>query len=334
MPYAEDAYRADYLELTTPYEVDSLTKTDGFEAAVLAEYGVSLEKICFAAADLVDLATENKAVVFSTTIKQIATLLTEKTEYTPDEVKYFINAFSLKSREKWDEVLSPWRKSDIYPWLYDRKLSNVSRPFFLLGNDEESEVIYGMDSMLSGITQTLEKIKAGHFPTERFHSSEMKSYIGRVANKMGNAFTAQVDALVRSNDWSTEIELDVSTLGGPAKLGDLDVVAYDTAGRVFVLECKRLSRPRNAFEVSTQIDRFKGSGTGDLLLKHINRVNWLRENFESLEEYLKIKLNINKLEHRIVTNRIAPLKYVGIEGINPNLFITFDEILNKSNLGN
>jgi hypothetical protein len=46
-------------------------------------------------------------------------------------------------------------------------------------------------------------------------------------------------------------------------------------GRLIAIECKNLQMAKTISEVADVLNRFKGHGEGDELLKHLKRVDWL-----------------------------------------------------------
>jgi len=154
------------------------------------------------------------------------------------------------------------------------------------------------------------RIENGWLDTESVKSDEMKSYIGTVAREEGEAFEAEVAAYFPEDKWKTHQRLLLSSLGAPAELGDLDVLAWREDGqRLIAIECKRLKPARTVGEIGEQLSKFKGEAL-DRLTRHIKRLHWLNTNSDSVRSQLAIPKRDALFEGLLVTNVIVPMQYV------------------------
>ncbi len=101
----------------------------------------------------------------------------------------------------------------------------------------------------------------------------------------------------------------MTELGGFAELGDVDVLAWRQTGEIRVIECKRLQLARTVAEVAEICRRFRGEAK-DELDKHVQRINWIRDNPESLHHVVGFVPDPTYIDDRLVTNTHVPMMYL------------------------
>lgn len=80
----------------------------------------------------------------------------------------------------------------------------------------------------------------GRLPIDLFDSAAMRSWIGKVVNERGHAFNKTVQSIFKNAGFQAR-EVNVTELGGPAELGDVDAFAWSTeSGLVYAAECKKV----------------------------------------------------------------------------------------------
>ena len=100
-------------------------------------------------------------------------------------------------------------------------------------------------------------------------------------------------------------------LGAPNELGEIDVIAFDSkTSVVWVIECKNLREARTIKEIAEQLGKCTGRADvrGDIVYKHIRRMEWLKSNIGALAKLLKMT-GIVPLKDRIVSSRIVPMRF-------------------------
>ena len=109
--------------------------------------------------------------------------------------------------------------------------------------------------------------------------------------------------------WNTRVELQMTELGAPAELGDVDVLAWNSVGDVQLIECKRLQLPRTVAEVGELCRRFRGDAK-DQLDKHVRRVEWIKARLACLESVIGFVPDPDRVDVRLVTDTHVPMTYV------------------------
>ena len=85
---------------------------------------------------------------------------------------------------------------------------------------------------------------------------------------------------------------------------------------------------RTAREIGLLLLKFRGdlSDKKDKLTKHINRVNWLNENIDTVCSKLGITQQIIEIKPLVVTNRLVPMGFVHNTHLSKVEFITLSDL--------
>ena len=280
-----------------------------FIAAFEAEYGLTLNQASEGFSELLDQAIESDSAVTETTLGVIKDRLTSNRGLSPDAIEAFLRAFAIFHRPEWDKAPKGFWFTDIEPWRFSRRLAVIIRPLLIFGNLDTDKVFYGVGSLRVGFSHLLHRIEEGHLPQTFFNSAEMKRYIGSVNNEKGHAFARSVSDQLEEQGWQTRLEVQMTELGAPSKLGDIDVLAWKPSGEICIVECKRLQLARTVAEVAEVCRRFRGEAK-DELSKHLRRVEWIRANPETLQPIVRFLVSQCRIDDRLVTNTDVPLTYI------------------------
>ena len=79
-------------------------------------------------------------------------------------------------------------------------------------------------------------------------------------------------------------------------------------------------------EVADVLNRFKGHGEGDELLKHLKRVDWVINNLNQVKERVSFKGTVSSFEHYLLTNTEMPMQYVTELPIDTRLIKSYKNI--------
>tara|TARA_R100000027_G_scaffold67722_1_gene68180 strand:+ start:8638 stop:12456 length:3819 start_codon:yes stop_codon:yes gene_type:complete len=307
------------LNFTTPSrgargagEVDS--NVTAFMRAFEAEYEFSFEKINDLVDFFDDLAVRNGQAGGAMLFSEFKAILRAKIGMNRSEVDTFLDRFTLPIRSAWDKDLPlGCEKSDVLPWRFSRGLSVLLRPIPVVS--KSPEVVAISAPHLHRWRQYLTySILEGRLPDRLFSSAGMKKYLGQVANKKGHEFTEETAANIKKVLPSQRIEIKLTELGAPQQpdLGDVDILSWDqSAGLVFLIECKRLKPALTVRHVIQQLEEFRGDKKEkDSLAKHQMRVDWLRENPVEIERITGINRNDIKWIPLLVTSGRVPMAFV------------------------
>ncbi len=280
-----------------------------FIEAFQAEFGLTPDEAVDGVAALMDLAVERNSVIVETTLGDLNACLTSAGSLSPAAAQAFVRTFSVSHRPKWDEPPTGFRKQDLYPWRFRRRLSVAARPVLVFGEQDSDKVFFGAGMLRAGAAYLIGRSEDGQLPQEFFVSKEMAKYVGAVNSSRGHAFAQSVAEQLEKHGWHTRTEVQMTELGGPSELGDVDVLAWRPTGEIQLIECKRLQLARTVAEVAEICRRFQGEAK-DELDRHIQRVGWTKANPKGLERIAGFVPDPANIDHRLVTNTRVPIMYL------------------------
>lgn len=300
--YYNDKPTGDRTKISDVYSTD-------FIESFNAEFGLSLDEAFDGFAECMEIAVDKNNRIVEISLKELKNRLIYKRKLSSKSTESFINAFGLYHRASWESPPSGYDFKDIAPWRFRRPLSFTAKPILILGVDDDDLVIYGIGTLQQSFSYVIGRSENGKLPQEFFSSIEMKKYIGKVNSIRGHEFGFSVAEELSNSGWKTRNEVQMTELGAPSELGDIDVLAWNSSGKVFIIECKRLQLSKTVVEVSEICKRFKGDAN-DELDKHIKRVVWIKKNPQSLKNIIGFVPDKNKLHDRLVTNTHVPMMYL------------------------
>lgn len=294
-------------------EVEGEVAGPGFEAAFIAEFGLSMEQYGAFVLGVTSEALKQRGAHLWLRRNEVIPRLREAGSGNPERA---FEVFALKPRARWDERdPANAKRRDWYPWRYNRRLSILRRPLVQFSTDDDPVVLL-MPSILAGTLDYLQKASFGRLPDELFDSPEMISCIGRAADRNGHDFNRKVAQRLDELEWNTEQEVSLTQLGGEAELGDIDVLAWRLdSGLVYVIECKSLQFDRTCGEIGERLAEYS-AGTVDgertPLQKHLDRISNLEANREWLSHLTDIPVERLQLRSALVTEQLVPMQFAGI----------------------
>lgn len=296
-----------------------------FLSAFQAEYKLSIANVIDILVELLKFAGEQESLVIETSRSVIVNRLKDKCNLSIEQIEYFLDKFSLFPRPSWPIPPNAFKLNDIYPWKFRRALSLIARPFLSFGKDAQSPIIYSAGIMMECFNILIKRASTGQIPPEYFESSEMKSWIGLINHELGNKFTDTVADYFQNKQWKTRIRLNMTEVGAPPELGDIDILAWDNENkRILVIECKRLVFARTVGEIGEQIKKFRGE-SNDELGKHINRINWLSGNKEKLLKITNSGEDVS-IEPWLITNTLVPFRFLENLPLDKEYIVSFNEL--------
>lgn len=280
-----------------------------FINAFSSEFGLSPDEMVDGFAELMELAVESNHAVVGTTMGVLRNRLIDARGLSSDACNAFLRTFGLFHRQAWDQPPNGFKEKDLRPWRFSRRLSLTVRPLLAYGENDDDKVQYGVGAVRQSFFYLLDRIERGQLPGDFFMTAEMKKYIGTVSHERGLAFNKTVAKAFRNKGWETRVEVQMTELGAPAELGDIDVLAWKPTGDVLLIESKRLQFARTIAEIAGICQRFRGD-TKDDLDKHVRRVSWLKQNAGNIERIVGFKPQQDRIDVRLVTNTHVPMMYL------------------------
>lgn len=331
--YVSASFNSGYKKAASEYESwihsrESEEKLTGqfvspeFAAAFKAEYAFDFPQLIAIVGGLMDVCVESQRVTVALSANDLRAV-GEAKNISPEEMRKFLDSFSLQFRESWIPV-APVKAKDVEPWRFERRLSVMLRPLIECGLAESAKYVFGVGTLREAIAYVLESTTEGSFDKDVFRSKEMRSYIGRRVDESGRSFTELVASSMRDFGWQAKTEVKMSELGAGKNpnLGDVDVIAWSNNGNILAIECKRLKRSRSISEIAQSCARFAGT-EGDHLHKHLRRVQWLKENLSALGRFAKVPPATINLVCPLVTSAEVPFGYLQNLPIPASDIVTF-----------
>lgn len=299
-----------------------------FIKAFTKEYGLTPDEAVDGMAELMELAVEVDDLVVETTLGELKIRLEKSRGMSLEARDAFVKTFSLFPRPSFLDPPVGFMKEDLYPWRFRRRLSTIVRPLLVFGDQENDKVFYGVGAVRLGFDYLLGRTEEGQLPDRFFLTSEMKKYIGSVNDRRGHAFAASVCESLKLVGWQAECEIQMSELGAPPELGDIDVLAWKESGEVLLIECKRLQLARTVAEIAEVCRRFQGEAK-DQLARHVRRITWVNENLSSLKRIIRFCPIQEQVDARLVTNTHVPMRYLNSLPVRPDKIGPFNALFGK-----
>ncbi|WP_420448082.1 hypothetical protein [Candidatus Palauibacter sp.] len=334
-PFSRRRLDREYLEYASNYEDyrdpgggnnGSSRFTEDFASAFKEEFGVSIEGLLETVGALLDLAADEERLV----VRRSATTLQRRVRrargLARSDVANALSFLTLPSRDRWDSTPKGYSDKDWYPWRFRRRLSIALAPLVALGQRPEDDIVFGASQLPASVSYRLNGLGKGYFPSEHFATGAMQRYVGDTRRRQGHDFALRVADVLGTIDWHTDTNVEMSSLGAPAELGDIDVLAWrrDTR-RLLVIECKSLIPRGNTYELVEELLAFRGEAK-DRLGRHLARVEWLSDNTRVLSRCHTRAGQPPQLTPLFVTNRDVPMRYVDTLPVPPEGFQTIDEL--------
>ncbi|MHB8968230.1 MAG: hypothetical protein ACYC57_08220 [Thermoleophilia bacterium] len=338
LPFVRNFYREEFVSYADAYgKLYEKEKPSGstrmsdlyskeFNDAFGAEFGLTADEAVEGFSELLDLSVELKSVIVKTSLGELRQLLISKRGLSPNACKSFFKAFSLFHRPKWDEPPEGFKQKDLNPWRFRRRLSATVRPLLIYGDSDNDTVLFGAGGLWQSFGYIFDRIEQGQLPGTFFTSKEMKSYIGAVNDERGHDFAKSTAKSLSELGWSVQPEVKMTELGAPAQLGDIDVLAWKENGGVLLVECKRLQQAMTIAEIAEICRRFSGEAK-DELDKHVQRLNWVLKNRDSLKAKLGFTPEEKKIEPRLITNTHVPMRYLESLPISQEYIGTISQLM-------
>jgi hypothetical protein len=238
-------------------------------------------------------------------------------------IQKFIEHFSLANRKRWDKIPKGYVFRDIAPWKHKRRLSCLVRPLI---EADDNELFCSLSLIKVSSMYFIDRAKDGEFIPEFYNSAKMRSFVGKMIDKKGADYTNAIREYFEECGWQAKSEVLMPTLGAPQKLGDIDVLLLSPDGRLIAIECKNLQMAKTISEVSDVLNRFKGHGEGDELLKHLKRIAWVSDNLVQVKERVSFSGEIKSFEHYLLTNTEMPMQYASELPIDTKLIKSYKNI--------
>ncbi len=309
-----------------------------FLEAFRSEFGVSVDELRAFRDAVENEALRREEAVF---VAAFGDLIEICRGFPIDEkaIHAVLESFSLANRGRFENIPQGFKKTDLYPWRFRRRLSLISRPLVQLDNDPSPTYMISPGLLGESITLAVSRSFEAEIQPSDVRSTEMKRWLADESSRKAHELVVEVAGVFSSVGFEVLIEKRLSELLGEKsddKFGDVDVLAWKpNSKRVIAIECKNLQLAKTATEIAEQLSRFAGmvdrNGERDDLLKHIERCDALRARASALTKNIKSLGAKPVLLCAVCFSRSVAIKYV--QSRFPRVrFWTLDEIRRDSGL--
>lgn len=244
----------------------------------------------------------------------------------------FIDTFSLKSRKNWAKPPKDMAMRDIYPWAFSRRLSIVSRPIVQLDSSADPHLIVAPHSIRAGFRYLVAGAHRAELPQDFFKTDELRNKWWGKAGE-GHTHAKEVADRLKGSGWEVRLEINVPHVLNKkldSDVGDIDVLAWKNDSEdVWVIEAKDLSRARNHSEMAHMLSDYQGkakpNGEPDKLLKHLRRVEYLRDDPSSVARFCKI--DNPTVKSALICSGVVPMQYAKIDALSDTFVGDIEELI-------
>lgn len=289
-------------------------------AALQAEYGVSSTTFGDFSSGLCDLAVSAGHDVMLVTRSELIARVRDGRGIDEAILAMLVDRLTLPCRDGWEDVPPGAHPNDYDLGRFDRPQSLIGRPLIALSQGPDPLLAVGPAAVERAFLHNLSGALTGNLQDRFWSSKEMRSHVGRAANRAGMAF----------NDGIAE---DLRALGLPAdasiapwaclnhkatptikQLGDIDVLAFSPDRRhAWVIEAKDIKLCRTLGETARRLSDYRGqqrtNGKPDNLLRHLDRVAYVRAHAGDLAKRLKLDA-VPQVHGLVVVDTPQPMNFV------------------------
>lgn len=308
-----------------------------FREAIRAELGLEIEDVAYLADKAYELGLQRNELMFETSRPDFEKALAS--ERSPEIAKMLIEAFVFPLRDGWRNLSGDEDVRNIQLWRLRRTLSVLRRPIIEV---MPSNLLISPDMVNTAVFYVLRSYYEGTYRQRDLQSKPMCDWWSTANNRRGTNFAERVAAKLTELGWVTSlrkkkwIEVQMTEIladKAGKKFGDVDVIAFDPrSGRVLCIECKALHFHKTHGEVAEQLSDYRGElnskGKPDDLLKHLNRIELLRENTEKLAKFVRTTSDI-VMEPLLVFENPVPMLFAWKDRMKQNEIATFSSLAGR-----
>ena len=257
------------------------------------EFGVTFSELRLFLQEICLEGEEQAGLAKMLRIEDLVLMLSDSLDWSEEKVRSVLQFMTMTSRE---DFFSPkeGRAADVYPWRFNRALSCLRRPLFLVTYGHSAWIMWGnrhvrhaLDYLYNLCVTGRIKVKSGPF------KNSVVSWRQEAAAEFQSTVRKQIEEIT-----SFPARCAVQKIGKRKlekcglPLGDIDVLgAIPHARIILAIECKDLSFARSPAEIRNQLDDLLGkNGSGmSTVGKHLKRVLWLEDNLKEVLQWLRLK---------------------------------------------
>ena len=297
---ADRLYGRDRMPPEPQADDDRLRIDVKLRSAIEAEYQVSAEAFIdlqYAVLQVIEVAGDD---VITMRRSELARMLAANESYPSDNPMPLLIRLTLPRRTSWLDRSSSLAESDIDLSRFDRPFSLIGRPLLALDDEPDPTVLLAPLLVSDSTMYAFSGLMDGCLQNQFWFSGAARRYVGEASAAAGPRFEERVAEKLRGMGLRAWVRCKPSWALNQKvsqELGDIDVLAVSADGlRVWVIEAKNLRLCRTEVEVASRLYEYrgrtvinsKGKEVPDALLRHIRRVQYLRERNSALCHRLEL----------------------------------------------
>jgi len=253
-----------------------------------AEFGCAIEQLASFFREALALAYEKQVPVVVESRKAFLARLATRLGWSEAAVDRCLSHFTLSPRARFVEPPAPFRTADLWPWIFNRGLSYVRRPFIRRPDDD---ICFAPGHLSQTWTNLMMLLTTGRF---KARTPELRAAMDQYVQAPSRAFAEEVGRVLKQR--GLIVATHVSKVAGMRieagrgrSLGDVDVlIAQKSKRRIIAIECKDVQLDRMPHEISSDIrDLFLGSSSkASAQDRHLARLAWLRARQDDVVKWL------------------------------------------------
>lgn len=290
------------------------------QAALRAEYGVTSETFGAFDRTLCGLAIAADKDVILLRRSELLVRLQENPELDARTLTQLIDRLILPCRSGWADLLPGFHSNDFDLGRFDRPLSLIARPLLAIEQGPDPMLAIGPAVVERSFMHSLGGAMNGSLQDRFWSSTRMRSYVGGAANRAGMAFNDAIAEDLRAMGLEANASvapwacLNHQAIPTIKLLGDIDVLAFSSDRRhAWVIEAKDIKLCRTLGETARRLSDYRGKrrrdGKPDNLLRHLDRVAYVRAHVADLAKRLKLE-TVPEVYGLVVVDTPQPMIFV------------------------
>ena len=296
---------------------------DPLTRAIEAEFGVDDDLYVGFPGALVMVAETVKAGVFAMRRSELRMAVNGQDDQLRD-LAPLIDRYTLSCRNGWTTPTAGAIPRDYDLAKFDRRYSLIGRPIVAIDDDDDPLLMIAPGMVERSMMHNLAGALTGGLQNEFWSSKEMRTFASRRGVETGMAFNDDLARELRNIGLeaytSAQLTWCLGHQGTDAvkRLGDVDVLVLSPdRTRVWVIEAKDLKMCRTLGETARRLSEYQGltkaNGKPDNLLKHLNRVDYVRTHAADLQRRLKLT-HVPQVSGMVVVGSPQPMEMIAIKG--------------------
>jgi hypothetical protein len=265
-------------EAEPPPELEELS------AAIEEEFGLGLIDIVYFHHELINIGWETDGEPKQMALPELRARLARSLDWEDEKVARAIELHELRPRTEFLTPGASFRRTDVYPWRFNRELSYVRRPILIrVGTNGQEEAVWGVRHVYSASRNFFELCTGGRL---RARTQRLSRLLNRWRAEDALEFNNRVADLFRGRETAI-VKVRVTRFGRLRiererghQISDIDVFVADREHReILAIETKALVVGRTAAELENERARtFEGSeGQRSDVDKLLDVVAWLEQ---------------------------------------------------------